>query len=387
MTSSGTAWVVLGTLVGLALGIALLFGVVVTLGFSGEAHRHRITRLHAALQRGTLLVALVPVPLALWVGWRHFFSGRGLEGVPLSWGLPVAGSVGCAAVSALFFFAGEWLAGRESEKRFEEERRALVALRAEVIQGARQKACLLVASDPEATADDMRRCREYVDSLSEPAERWRELSRFLADFGFKTWNLEQVGLSPVWDWNRSVVAVRYEQAWFLRAFYETWLARPDALQSSDELERLSACLRMSTRRSGWSADAHKVLSSQVLPELVRRLEEQAASVPSSAREALKRVGEELAMLRTRLDEDIVPPAPSVGSVPEGTIGLAELRTGSVLRLWLRSTPDTGAFGDVYLEYQSYEAELRPWLGHLGPISQGGVKPVPPMKRARASRAA
>ncbi|MFY2561356.1 hypothetical protein ACN469_27395 [Corallococcus terminator] len=382
-----TVWVVLGVLVGLALGIALLFGVVVTLGFSGEAHRHRVTRLHAALQRGTLLVALMPVPLALWVGWRYFFSGRGLEGLPLTWGLPIAGSVGCAAVAALFFFAGEWLASRESEKRFEAERRALVALRVEVVQGARQKACLLVASDPEATADDMRRCREYVDSLSEPTARWSELSRFLADFGFKTWNLRQVGLSPVWDWNRSIVVVRHEQAWFLRAFYETWLARPDALQSSDELERLSACLRMSTHRSGWSAPALDVFTSQVLPELVRRLEELAPSVPSSSGEALARVREELASLRTRLDEDVVPQPPSIGAVSEGTIGLAELRAESVLRLWLRSTPDAGAFGDVYLEYQPYEAELRQWLGHLGSMTQGVVKPVPPMKRAATSRAA
>jgi|GEM_PF-1660874 len=382
-----TAWVVLGMLVGLGLGIALLFGVVVTLGFSGEAHRHRITRLHAALQRGTLLVALVPVPLALWVGWRHFFSGRGLEGVPLTWGLPIAGSVGCAAVAALFFFAGEWLAGRESEKRFEAERRALVALRAEVIQGARQKACLLVASDPEATADDMRRCREYIDSLAEPTARWRELSRFLADFGFKTWNLRQVGLSPVWDWNRSVVVIRHEQAWFLRTFYEAWLARPDVLQSSDELERLRACMQMSTHRSGWSPEAHEVLSSQVLPELVRRLEELAPNVPSASGEALTRVKEELALLRTRLDEDVVPPTPAIGAVPEGTIGLAELRAESVLRLWLRSTPDAGAFGDVYLEYQAYETELRQWLGHLGSITQGVVKPVPPMKKASTSRAA
>ncbi|NTX00642.1 hypothetical protein [Myxococcus sp. CA040A] len=375
-----TAWVVLGILAGLALGVALLFGVVVTLGFSGEAHRHRATRLHAALLRGTLFVAIVPVPLSLWVGWRYVFSERGLEGVPLTWGLPMAASVGCAAVAALFFFAGEWLAGRESEKRLEAERRALAALRAAVVQGAREKACLLVASDPRATADDMRRCREHVDSLSEPTRRWSELSRFLGDSGFRSWNPWQVGLSPVWDWNRSVVVVRHEQAWFLQVFYETWLARPDALQSSDELEQLSACLRTSTRRHGWSVSAVEVLMSQVLPELLWKLE---ARGDLSQSEALARVREQLAAFRTRSAEEEGPPPPSVTEVPEGTIGLAEIRADGVLRLWLRSTPDAGAFGDVYLEYQPFEAEHRQWMGHLGSMTQGVVKPVPPMKVPRS----
>ncbi|MFP2925591.1 hypothetical protein ACLESO_10300 [Pyxidicoccus sp. 3LG] len=376
----GAVLAVVCVLVELALSVALLGFALVTLGFAGEAYRHGMTPAHQALNALGILFAALPLFVTLWVSWRRFFSDRPLEGVPLGLGLPLVACVLCAGACFLSFMAGEWFTSRESEAR---RQRELAALRAEVEGGAREKSCDLVLLDPAATPEDMRRCRERIESLSTPEARWSELTKFLGETaGFKTWNPKQVGLAPAWDWSKSLAAVRHDQEWFVRAFYEAWLARPDALQSVEELERLRGCLRHGTRYSGWTPAAVEVLRSQVVPELSRRLDSQQdlyRNLPS-AETQLQWVREELETLRTKPEEGGGPPPPKPDAVPEGTIGLARLDDDGTLRLWMRGTPSTGAFGDVYLEYHSYDEPYRKWMRYLGALAPREVRPVPSMPR-------
>ncbi|MFP2911396.1 hypothetical protein ACLESD_41500 [Pyxidicoccus sp. 3LFB2] len=364
---------VLSFLVALGLSLALLAFAVVTLGFSGESHRSGMTPLHVALNIVALVIAFAPLVITLWVAWRRFVSSRPWDDVPLGTGLPLVACAVCAGATFLSFLAGEWVASLDSNRKRAQE---LAALRAEVEGGAQEKACDLVLLDPMATPADMQRCRARIESLSDPRARWAELRKFRHDIsGFNGWTPMKVGLAPEWDWNREVVAVRHDQEWFIRAFYETWLAQPAAFQSPEELQHLQGCLRVSTRGHGWTPAALDVLRSQVLPELVGRLE--SPQDPPRDPHVEGRIQELIKSLQESPGGG-GPPTPRLDAVPEGTIGLAKLDDEGNLHLWLRATPTTGAFGDVYFTYDPSDEHLRHWKGHLGSMEPGEVRPVEPL---------
>ncbi|MCP3140858.1 hypothetical protein [Pyxidicoccus xibeiensis] len=374
----GAVLAVLSSLVALVLSVVLLHYAFIMQGFAGESYRHGMSPAHQALNVLGMFLAALPLFVTLWVSWRRFFSDRALEGIPLGLGLPWAAFVVCAGACYLSFSAGEGFTSRAREAATQ---RARAALRAEVENGAEYKACELVLLDPAATPEDMRRCRALIESLPTPQARWSEFRNFLSQTSdFRSWNPKQLGLAPAWDWNRSLVAVRHDQEWFLRAFYEAWLARPAALQSAEELANLRRLLQGSTRHSGWTPAAVDVLRSQVVPELARHLDSNLERYrgDATAELHLEWVREELETLRTKPAEGGGPPPPKAGAVPEGTIGLAQLGDDETLRLWLRGTPSTGAFGDVYLEYRHYDEPYRKWLSFLGSLPPGEVRPVPPM---------
>ena len=364
----------LSFLVALALSLALVAYALVSLGFSGESYRSGMTWLHVGFMMVAVLVAFVPLGLTLWAFWRRFFSSRPWADVPLGLGLPLVACVVCAGACFLAFIGGELASKHYSDWMGARER---AALRVAVDAGAREKACDLVRLDPKATSEDMRRCRAHLESLSSTAERWAVLATFHDVAGFKTWTPAQVGLAPRSDWSRKLVVVRHDQEWFLRTFYETWLARPDALQSKDDLSALRSCLRHSTRLNGWTAAAMEVFRSQLFPEIVRRVE----SLPAPHRDLLEAgwLREELPKLQASLEQGGEPPTPKLATVPEGTLGLAQLTQDDALHVWLRATPTEGAFGDVYLVYPHSGRRIpNDWEGHLDPMEPGEVRPVPPL---------
>lgn len=367
--------------VALGLSLALLAFVLVTLAFSGESYRRGMTPVHQAANTVATLVAFIPLVLTLWASWRRFFSSKPWDDVPLGWGLPLLVCVGCTGVCLLAFFAGEWVESFKSERRRSEARatlRAEVEREATAERGAPDKSCDLVVLDPKATPEDMRRCRAHIESLPSPEARWAEFLKFLDDTsGFQTWTPKQVGLAPDWDWNRRVVVVRHDQEWFLQAFYETWFARPDAFQSEKDLERLVYCLRDTSRWDGWTHAALEVHRTRVLPEIARRVEAQHA-VPRDA-PVMEWLRELLPPSPTSPEERPEPPLPKLDSVPEGTIGLAQLADDGELHLWLRATPTSGAFGDVYLSYPPSDEHSGKWKRHLGSMKPGQVRPVPPLE--------
>ncbi|NMO19050.1 hypothetical protein HPC49_37355 [Pyxidicoccus fallax] len=362
---------VLCLLVTLALSLAVLGFALTTLGFTSEAYHRGMTTLHIVITVVAVLVAATPLFVTVWAGWRRFFSSRPWEDVPLGLGLPLLAPVVCAGLSLLAFHLGERVASHQSQQRRAEE---LAALRAEVDGGALEKSCDIILTDPRATPEDMRRCRTRIESLSDPKKRWAELQRFLdIHSGFQTWTPMKVGLAPKWDWNRSVVVVRHDQEWFIRTFYETWLAQPEAFDSEKELTRLNGCLRDTDRWTGWTPSALAVFRAQVLPAIVQRVEAQR----ERHQELLvwPWLQKALAEHQAPPKKKEVPPVPKLDAVPERSIGLARFDADGTLHLWLRATPETGAFGDVYLTYTPSDEHYGPWKSHLDSTEPGKVQPV------------
>jgi uncharacterized membrane protein len=363
--------------------LAVLAFAAVTLGFQGESYRRGLVPLQAALTWLAVLTALAPLLVTVWVAWRRLFSSRPWEDVPLGLGLPVVALLVGAVVALLAFQGGELASSRASEKQRAEERGAL---RAQVEAGERGKACELVVKDPRCTPADMRRCRELVESLDSPDARWRELEKFLTAGGhFESFNPKELGFTPTWDFNKSLVVVRHEQEWFLRTFYPALLARPETFSTPKGLLRLGTVLRSSSRYEGWTHAAGRVLRAELLPEVTRRLAEAQPRLRGSEelQSAFESATDQLTWLQTP-PQDEEPPVPTLAQpAPRESIGLARLESeDGQLHLWLRATPTEGEFGDVYLRFDthpSFGKDGRAILGHLGGLSPGEVKPVPPLE--------
>jgi len=378
----GTLLAVLALAAELVACLAVLAFAAVTLGFQGEAYRRGLDPLQAALTWLAVLLALAPLLVTVWVAWRRLFSSQPWAGVPLGLGLPVVVLLAGAVLALLAFQGGELAHARASEKRRAEERRAL---RAQVEAGERGKACELVVMDPHCTRADMRRCREVLESLDSPDARWRELKKFLTDGGyFESFNPKELGFSPTWDFNKSLVVVRHEQEWFLRTFYAALLARPETFSTPEGLRRLGNVLLSSSRHQGWTHAAGKVLRAELLPEVTRRLAEAQPRLQGSVelQNALEDAMNSLTRLRTP-PQDEEPPMPTLAQpAPRESIGLARLESeNGRLHLWLRATPTEGEFGDVYLGFDthpSFGKDGRALLEHLGGLEPGEVKPVPPL---------
>ena len=50
-----------------------------------------------------------------------------------------------------------------------------------------------------------------------------------------------------------------------------------------------------------------------------------------------------------------------------------------LEFWMRATATEGNIGDVYFRYAPGTTGQQWWLSVLGPLSQGQVRPVSPLK--------
>jgi uncharacterized membrane protein len=363
--------------------LAVLAFAAVTLGFQGESYRRGLLPLQAALTWLAVLTALAPLLVTVWVAWRRLFSSRPWEDVPLGLGLPVVALLAGAVVALLAFQGGERAYSRASEKQQAEERGAL---RAQVEAGERGKACELVVKDPRCTRADMRRCRELLESLGSPDARWRELEKFLTSGGhFESFNPKELGFMPTWASNKSLVVVRHDQEWFLRTFYPALLERPETFSTPKGLLRLGSVLRSSSRYEGWTHAASEVLRAELLPEVTRRLAEAQPRLRGSEelQSAFEHATNQLTWLRTP-PQDEEPPVPTLAQpVPKESIGLARLESEDRrLHLWLRATPTEGEFGDVYLVFEtdpSFGKDGRAILSHLGGLSPGEVKPVPPLE--------
>lgn len=261
----GNAFAIVCLLGELALSVALMGAVVVTLGFSSEAHRNGATWILQAFNLLGFVLTLVPLGLTCWVGFRRFASDRPFEDVPLGLGLPLLVGILCAGGSFLSMVGGEWLSHRVTLMM---NHRARAALRAAVEGGAQDKSCDLVAGNPNATAEDMHRCRAYIESLPDARARWAEFQKFVTPSrGFKLWHPLEFDDPQRWY----PMVVQYDQEWFLRTFYETWMAQPGAFQSEEELYNLTECLGTSGSSDGWVPKDVGTVYTQVLPRLAERL--------------------------------------------------------------------------------------------------------------------
>lgn len=125
--------------------------------------------------------------------------------------------------------SGEWAVGQQFDARRKSER---AALRAQVEGGAREKACDLVASDPTASATDMRRCRDRIESLTTLDARWGELSKLQGPMGdFKTHHRERPAGARVRDWHGLLPGGTTTCAWFQDGSGEG-LCRPACVNST-----------------------------------------------------------------------------------------------------------------------------------------------------------
>lgn len=190
-----------------------------------------------------------------------------------------------------------------------------------------------------------------------------------------------MGLSLRWDPITELVVVRHDQEWFLRTFYETWLAQPNAFHSREDLERLQACLRHTKRSSGWTLAALEGLRPHVLPELLRRLETRPGGYrqdEEAPRDASRK------MIATLLETPEEGGGPAVPVLPDApapdAIGVAQVGEDDTLHLWMRATATQGNFGDVYFHFAHGDAEYHAWMTVLGPLQKGQVRGVPPFKR-------
>ena len=373
VVSVGVWW--LEAMLAVNLVLFTLTGLVIS-----ESHRRGRRLLQRGLKGLALLLAVLPLGVTLWAGHRRFPSELPGASVPLGLGLPLAVVVVCAVACWRVLTACEWVASVGTAGPGQRRR---AELREKVEGGRMDLDCHVVAADPAATPEDMRRCRTRIESLTDPKARWAALQVFLEwHLELKTWDPHEVGLSPRWDPGAGLVVVRHDQEWFLRTFYETWLAQPDAFRSREDLERLQACLRRTKRSSGWTLAALEGLRPGVLPELLRRLETRPGGYrhdEEAPRDACRK------MITTLLETPEEGGGPAVPALPDApapdAIGVAQVGEDDTLHLWMRATPTQGNFGDVYFRFAHEDAEYSTWMTVLGPLQKGQVRGVPPFKRS------
>ena len=358
----------------LTLTVALAGGVLIALSFSSEGHKRGMLPLHQALNYLALFLAVLPFGVTLWVGYRHFLSGR--PNSPLGLALPVVVGVSCGVASLLAMLAGEKFSNVGAEAR---ARRVRAEVRQKTEAGQREFACQVVVTDPASTAEDMRRCRAYVDAQTTAREKWDAFWPFiLGQTSWKTWNPQQVGLSPFQDPEVALTVVRHEQAWFLRTFFESLLEAYPTF-SYLEVELLHGTLLRMNRESGWSREAIEPLRSHILPELLRRIEPRPGVDLDGAPTTLQENRELIAALLATGPREPPPVPASASAPPADAIGVVKMTESGALEFWMRATAAEGNIGDVYFRQEPETPGHQQWMNVLGPMSKGQLRPVPPLK--------
>lgn len=370
-----TAIAIVVWVVELGLSLALIVVALIGLSFVSEGRKGHILPLHQTLNILALLLAALPLGMVLWVGYRTFVSDR--PNVPLGLGLPVVAGLGCALASLLVMTLGERFSNVGAEA---EARRFKAEVRERVEAGEERLACQVMVTDPDATAQDMRRCRAYVESRPRGLERWYEFDQFLEGrtSDLKTWNPQERGLSPFWDKQVALAVVHHDQAWFLRAFFESLLEKPPPLYHTD-VSIIHSALAHLDPASGWSREAIEQLRPQVLPELLKRITPEPGNEVYVAQ--VDRDGA-LQLLNKLLESGPreVPPVPPLASPPTAeTVGVVRMDADGALEFWMRATATQGNLGDVYFRHASGSESHQQWIQALGPMVKGQVRPVPRLK--------
>jgi hypothetical protein len=163
--------------------------------------------------------------------------------------IPALALVIAAPASLGLFDLGDKL-GAAQAQRARDERAA--ALRAAAERGERSW-CELVNDDDRATSEDMRRCKESVESADDAAARRRELEYFFDRSELRSRYADQLGVTPAYYAERMPTIVPPLQPWLLEALFA--LALEDhALDTVEGRERL-ARLVGATWSLSWSAEA------------------------------------------------------------------------------------------------------------------------------------
>ncbi|MDJ1481327.1 hypothetical protein QNI16_12590 [Cytophagaceae bacterium YF14B1] len=93
--------VILGLLAQLVLSVVALLWILAFLGFTDETKRSVSANfLGKSLVTLCVLVALFPIGLVLWVGWRYYFSSLPWQGIPLGLFLPLVATLVCSLLCA-----------------------------------------------------------------------------------------------------------------------------------------------------------------------------------------------------------------------------------------------------------------------------------------------
>ncbi len=258
---------------------------LVSWGFAGEAYRgspipNDVLRKLVATSLLAIAGAAVPLAIALGVHWRKF---------PSRWNWLAA--VVCLAVVTTDIVVqlggiGQIMedARRRAARDVEARLYRMETRRKEMAQAAALRtkfetdpsfACAWFGSDPMAKAEEFAACRRLLESPLAPEARWREFGNFADGSSFKRWRADQVrgDSGEVYrdsDWNFTSVIPRAEQAWFVKAYVEAWMALGDhsftaaARGVTDALDDVS--------RPWWSPEARQALAAAPRGQIIARLE-------------------------------------------------------------------------------------------------------------------
>jgi hypothetical protein len=240
----------------LLLSCVLLFAAFVTFAFAGESNRGRPVPASAeTLHLAALLVAVSPFLLSAGLLIVRWWLGDCIP--PWAQLTPLLLGVVAAPLFVRLIGAAETETGRA---RREEQRAALEEVRASARSGSDARVCELLNLDPEAGAEEARRCFTHLERLAGP-ERWRELGHFHDQGHFNVRGPSRA--------EPTVPALHQRR--FLELFFETWMARPDFLGSREDRLLCWFGLHDLLVAQDWSEEARALLRSTLLPRLRERL--------------------------------------------------------------------------------------------------------------------
>jgi hypothetical protein len=246
------------------------------LAFHGEGSRGHGPGLDGLCLALAAVLCAAPVIAAAWIGARRL----ALPGPAILFWLPLALTIVGAPSAAGLLELAEIRASKAADRRTAAD---IASIRRQLAAGDSSRACELVNMDPKATPAEMAACRSRVDAAPDAAARWRELQPFVCwNRSFNSWNVQQLGLSAEWDWSTPMIPTvpAADQAWFLKAFFEAWLARPDAFAGDEEVGSLQ-CKLDDLIRDDWSPEALRVFAAEVLPKVRARLKATPAPAPDT----------------------------------------------------------------------------------------------------------
>jgi hypothetical protein len=246
------------------------------LAFHGEGSRGHGPGLDGFCVGLAAALCAAPVIAAVWIGARRLI----LPGPAILFWLPLALTIVGAPSAAGLLELAEVRASKAAHRRTAAD---IAAIRRHLAAGDASRACELVNMDPKATPAEMAACRSRVDAAPDAAARWRELQAFVCwNRSFNSWNVQQLGLSAEWDWSKPMIPTvpAADQEWFLKAFFESWLARPDALSGDEDVGSLQ-CKLDDLTKDAWSPDAVRVFAAEVLPKVRARLKATPAPAPGT----------------------------------------------------------------------------------------------------------
>lgn len=250
---------------------ALLYGAAVVFYFMGMAFRGEGKRGSptSGVEDTYVLIslALMALPLLTFVWSLYKINNTSQKGVSVAIPTLLTLLIGVPVAFYLLEFSSK--AGAAHDRKLKTDN--VERLRRETAEG-KASYCELVSEDDASTTEAMAKCKDAIERAGGNEAQWRELRYFLDVEGkWKTvWHPGSDSSNG--KFTMSVKPQEYE-TWFIKKFFDVWLARPESLKGPQSFHELA---RIVGDMGDWGSEAKAVFAKQIIPEIRSRLAKEPA---------------------------------------------------------------------------------------------------------------